>query len=62
MAKNGTEENRQMMIYQTDDGPQFEFDDPVTVKRIMVKELLTEATEEELDDVLRVLIPEPDDA
>jgi hypothetical protein len=60
-----------MMIYQTDDGPQFEFDDPVTIKTLMVMQLLgvngtptgwREAKEEDLDRVLQVLIPGPDTA
>jgi hypothetical protein len=50
-----------MRIEGTFDGPQFEFDDPVTIKRLMVKELLEETTEDELDDILQVLIPGPDD-
>jgi hypothetical protein len=60
-----------MMIHETDEGPFFEFDDPVTIKTLMVMQLLgvdtpatilPEATEEALDDVLQVLIPGPDTA
>jgi hypothetical protein len=51
-----------ILTYKIDETYDGTLDAPVTIKRLMVMEMVQETTEDELDDILRVLIPGPDDA